>query len=137
LQRRRFSLSREKSPASEDAGYSNLARSNFIPETLAQIFRSGIRENRHDDGALIRPERRCYSKTSLESGGGARAQEQSLFPRGPLDQAIRLFRSNLQIGIGKGGIINARHNRRRHMLPPLQSMKGSIRLQADAANRGI
>src|ERR1700694_4184274 len=96
-----LSFSREKNPASEEVGYSKRAHLNFVPEALAQIFCARIRETRHDDRALVRTECGGHLKTSFESGGGARAQQQSLFARGPFNQAIGFFRPHCQIGIGE------------------------------------
>src|SRR5271165_4898511 len=76
-------------------------------------------------------------EASFEGGRSAWAEQQSLFSRGPLDQTIGLFRSDLQVLVRQRRIINGRHDGRGHVLPSFQAMKGSVRLQADAANRGI
>ena len=83
------------------------------------------------------PSDRGYLKTAFESGGSARTQQQSFFARGPLDQTICLFRSHFQVGIGKLRVINGGHDGRRHVLPSFEPVEGSVRLQADAANRRI
>jgi hypothetical protein len=79
--------------------------------------------------ARSRSEATC--RAPEERGPARRADEQSFFAREAANQRVRFFSRGGEMSIGERGIVNCRHDRRRHVLEPLQAVERRVRLDRD------
>src|SRR5689334_8470511 len=87
--------------------------SMFIPEALAQILVCAVGKDRDDDAGF---EFSRYFERGSQRRARRDTNQQAFFPAEPTREIVRRFGADFKIDIGYRRIIDARYNRRLHML---------------------
>src|SRR5262249_55896651 len=100
----------------------------LIPEFLAQIF-AGVIAQDGDDDALVNSLGDCHCRDDV--GPGRNPDEPAFATRQPFDHVMRVFRADFELFVRDRRIVDARHDRRLHMLHPFKAVKRGIGLHRD------
>src|SRR5262249_52595625 len=105
-----------------------------VPELLAQVLVPAVWEYR-DDNTGVGAAGNLQSRR--ESSARRHPYEQTLFASEPSRAIVSRFRPDLQVFVRQFRVVDAGHDRRRHVLQPFKTVKRRVRLERNDPDFGV